>query len=122
MTDCIFCKIVAGELPSYKIYENDRYLAFLDIFPLVEGHCMVIPKDHVEWVWDYDSPGEYFELVTKIARHYRKITGEGVRSNIYGWEVPHAHIHIKPGRVDTRKPEQMIREELVKIQAQFTML
>lgn len=121
MTDCIFCEIVAGNMPSYKIYEDEKYLAFLDIFPLVEGHCMVIPKIHIEWVWDYDKVGEYFEVVTKVARHYREITGEGVRSNIYGWEVPHAHIHIKPGKVDTLTAKKMDAEKLEEIRQKFVM-
>lgn len=104
MTDCIFCKIVSGELPSYKIYEDEKYFAFLDIFPSAEGHTLVIPKQHVEWVWDYENLGEYFEVVAKIARHYREISGEIVRSNIDGWQVPHAHIHLKIGKNNNPNP------------------
>src|SRR5688572_9179355 len=101
MTDCVFCKIVAGELPCYKIYEDEQYLAFLDIFPSTEGHTLVIPKEHVEWVWDFPAVGAYFEVVAKIARHHREVTGDVVRSNIDGWQVPHAHIHLKPTKENT---------------------
>jgi histidine triad (HIT) family protein len=122
MADCIFCKIVAGEIPCYKIYEDERYLAFLDIFPTTEGHTLVIPKQHVDWVWDYDRLGEYFELVGRIARHYRAVVGEGVRSNIFGWNVAHAHIHIKPREVDTMDAKQLDSSELTLIQEKFTMI
>jgi histidine triad (HIT) family protein len=104
MTDCIFCKIVAGEIPSYKIYEDENYLAFLDIYPSAEGHTLVIPKKHVDWVWDSESLGEYFEVVGKVARHYREISKDIVRSNIDGWQVQHAHIHLKIGKVGNQNP------------------
>ncbi|MCX6816684.1 MAG: HIT domain-containing protein [Candidatus Beckwithbacteria bacterium] len=101
MTDCIFCKIVAGEIPSYKIYEDKDFLAFLDIFPKTEGHTLVIPKKHVQYVWDYDNLGKYFETVGKIARHLReKSKEEIVKLVVWGWEVPHAHIHLMPGKTD----------------------
>lgn len=113
MSDCIFCKIVAGELPCYKIYENDNYLAFLDIFPTTEGHTLVIPKVHATWVWDLPagsqftpSLGSYFEVVGEIARHYREISGDVVRSNIDGWQVPHAHIHLKIGKNSNPNPSK----------------
>ena len=121
MSDCIFCKIVAGEIPCYKIYEDEKYLAFLDIFPCTEGHTLVIPKKHVDWVWDHDNLGEYFEVVGKIARHHRDVVGEGVRENIFGWNVLHAHVHIKPRENDTMKATQLDDESLKKIQAKFKM-
>lgn len=121
MSECIFCKIVAGEIPSYKIYEDEKYLAFLDIFPWTEGHTLIIPKQHVEWVWDVPELGKYFEIVAKIARHHREITGDVVRSNIDGWQVPHAHIHLKPTKNNAFTGEQKSHEELVKIQNKFRM-
>lgn len=97
MTDCIFCKIVAGEIPSYKVYEDENFLAFLDINPLAPGHVQVIPKQHYRWVWDLPNTGEYFELVRKIALAQKKAFGvEMVRSQIYGEEVEHAHIWVWP--------------------------
>ncbi|KKU15012.1 MAG: HIT-family protein [Microgenomates group bacterium GW2011_GWC2_45_8] len=122
MDKCIFCEIVAGNIPSYKIYEDEKYLAFLDVFPTTEGHTLVIPKKHVDWVWDHDNLGEYFEVVGRIARHHRELVGEGGRENIFGWNVLHAHIHIKPREVDNMKAEKLSHEELVKIQAKFTMI
>jgi len=98
-TECVFCKIVAGEISCFKIYEDEDFLAFLDINPWVEGHTLVIPKRHFRWVWDVpvDLVGKYFAVVNKIANHYRKVLKiEFVMSWIYGWEVPHAHIHLFP--------------------------
>jgi histidine triad (HIT) family protein len=114
MTDCVFCKIVAGEIPSYKIYEDQKYLAFLDIFPSAEGHTLVIPKEHIDWVWDSKHLGEYFEVVGKIANHYRSVSGDIVRSNIDGWQVQHAHIHVKIGKVSNPNP---VQGEASKLQA-----
>ncbi len=99
--DCIFCKIIRGEIPSYKVYEDDKFLAFLDIFPWVEGHTLVIPKKHYRWVWDVENCGEYFKVTTKIANHYKKVFNtEFVMSYIYGYDVTHAHIQLFP---DARK-------------------
>lgn len=121
MDKCIFCEIVARSIPSYKIYEDEKFLAFLDIFPSTEGHTLVIPKQHVEWVWDCKNLGEYFEVVGKIARHHREITKDVVRENIDGWQILHAHIHIKPTKINTFGGEQKSVEELTKIQAKFRM-
>lgn len=97
MNDCIFCKIVKGEIPSYKVYEDENFLAFLDINPLAPGHVQVIPKQHYRWVWDLPNTGEYFEVVRKIALAQKKAFGvEMVRSQIYGEEVEHAHIWVWP--------------------------
>jgi histidine triad (HIT) family protein len=120
MNDCIFCKIVKGEIPSYKIYEDDEYLAFLDIFPAVEGYTLVIPKKHYRWVWDVENIGRYFDVCQKISKHFQKVTkDEKIFSMIIGEEVPHAHIRIIPGNdnefnqklytfiQDTQKPEKL---------------
>ncbi len=99
MNDCIFCKIVKGEVPSYKIYENDSFLAFLDINPESPGHALVIPKDHYRWVWDVPNIGEYFEIVQKVAKAQQKAFGtDWIISKIVGEEVPHAHIWVFPNR------------------------
>src|SRR3990167_7974417 len=78
--DCVFCKIIRGEILSHKIYENKNFFAFLDINPLSPGHALVIPKKHYRWVWDMPNIGEYFEVVQKII----------------GEEVLHAHIWVYP--------------------------
>ena len=97
MEDCIFCKIAKGEIPAYKIYEDEEFLAFLDIFPATEGYTLVIPKKHYRWVWDVDNIGGYFEVCKKLAKHYQVVINKGgIYSMILGEEVPHAHIRLIP--------------------------
>lgn len=95
--DCIFCKIVRGEIPSHKVYEDENFLAFLDIHPQTPGHTQVIPKQHYRWVWDLPNVGAYFEIVRNIARAQQGAFGtDWVLSKIVGDEVAHAHIWIFP--------------------------
>ncbi len=97
MNDCIFCKIVKGEIPANKVYKDDKFLAFLDINPLSPGHTLVIPKDHYRFVWDVPNAGEYFEVTKKIAKAQQKAFGTDVIwSKIMGDEVFHAHIWVFP--------------------------
>jgi len=97
MKECVFCKIVAGGLPSNKVYEDDDFLAFLDIRPQSPGHTLVIPKKHYRWVWDLPNAGEYFEAAQKIARALKKAFGtDFILSKIIGDEVFHAHIWVYP--------------------------
>jgi histidine triad (HIT) family protein len=98
MTDCIFCKIVKGEIPSYKVYEDENFLAFLDINPKSPGHTQIIPKNHYKWVWDVPNVGKYFEIAQKIAKAQQKaFSTEMIRSRVEGEEIPHAHIWVFPG-------------------------
>lgn len=98
MESCIFCAIAAGK-NGYKIYEDAHFLAFLDIFPVAEGHTLVIPKKHYRWVWDVENIGEYFAVCQKIANQMRKVFAEDlIVSLIFGEAVHHAHIHLIPGR------------------------
>jgi histidine triad (HIT) family protein len=95
--DCIFCKIVNNEIPSTKVYQDENFLAFMDINPIAPGHVLVIPRTHYRWVWDVPNIGEYFEIVRKIALAQKKaFNADTVRSQIYGEEVPHAHIWVWP--------------------------
>ena len=98
MDDCVFCKIVKGELPSSKVYEDDDFLAFLDIRPLSPGHTLIIPKHHYRWVWDVPNVGAYFEVVKKIALAQQRAFGasEEIHSKVVGEEVPHAHVWLFP--------------------------
>lgn len=104
MKDCIFCKIVKGEIPSEKIYENEKFLAFLDIFPATEGHTLIIPKKHYENIFDIpkDILKESVEVAQKIASLLKeKLGAEGVNllnsnNKIAQQEVPHYHIHVIP--------------------------
>lgn len=99
MTDCIFCKIVKGEIPCYKVYEDDKFLAFLDINPQSPGHTQVIPKEHFRWVWDTPNTGEYFEVAKKVALAQQKaFNTEFILSKIVGEDVSHAHIWVFPNK------------------------
>ncbi len=95
--NCIFCKIVNKQIPAEIVYEDEDFLAFMDINPRSAGHVQVIPKVHHRWVWDVPNVGEYFEVVSKIARAQQKaFRQEGVWSRVTGEDVPHAHIWIFP--------------------------
>ena len=95
--DCVFCKIAKGEIPSYKVYEDEKFIAFLDIKPRNPGHTLVIPKQHFRWVWDVPYLGEYFQVVGKVANAIRRaMNTEWVVSLVLGEEVPHAHIWLVP--------------------------
>lgn len=112
MNKCIFCEIVAGNIPCYKIYEDENYLVMLDLYPKTSYQMLVIPKDHIEWVWDVPNLGEYYEVAGKVARHIREITGEPVRQMVYGFQVPHAHIQIRPGRSNDRDGSQASESQM----------
>lgn len=102
MQDSIFTKIIKGEIPCHKIYEDEHTFAFLDIYPVCEGHTLVVHKTPVEFVWDLDDT-EYAQLmatVKKIARHYREISGKPyVKLSVVGIDVPHNHVHVMPFEV-----------------------
>ena len=97
MKNCIFCKIVQGEIPCYKVYEDEKFLAFLDIRPLNLGHTLVIPKKHYRWVWEVENIEEYFKVVQKIALAMKQsLETDYIVSLIFGEEVEHAHIWLVP--------------------------
>lgn len=97
MNDCVFCKIIKGELPSEKVYEDENYLAFLDIRPQSPGHTLIVPKKHIRWVWDSENAGEYFEIAKKVALAQKKaFNTDFIISKIVGDEIPHAHIWVFP--------------------------
>lgn len=96
-TNCVFCKIINKEIPAEIVYEDDEFLAFLDIHPQSPGHTQVIPKKHYRWVWDHPDIGKYFEIAKKVALAQRKAFGtDFILSRIVGDEVPHAHIWVFP--------------------------
>ena len=106
MKDCIFCKIVKGEIPSHKVYEDENFLAFLDINPQSPGHTQVIPKKHYRWVWDVPNAGVYFEVVKKIALAQKKaFDTDFILSKIVGDEVEHAHIWVFPNSKVSGNPK-----------------
>lgn len=97
MPSCIFCRIVNNEIPSYKVYEDENYLAFLDVNPRNIGHTLVIPKKHIRWVWDSDDIAGYFRVVQKVANAQRKaFNTDWVVSLVLGEEVEHAHVWLVP--------------------------
>ncbi|MCB0696695.1 MAG: HIT family protein [Chitinophagaceae bacterium] len=95
----IFSKIIAGEIPSYKIAENDHFYAFLDVFPLVKGHVLVVPKNETDKIFDVDDSllSEWLIFAKPIAKAIEK-TFDCNRCGIsvVGLEVPHAHMHLLP--------------------------
>lgn len=94
----IFSKIIAGEIPSYKIYEDDKTFAFLDIHPETMGHTLVIPKNEVDKI--YDLPDEDYDAlmktVKKLSKHMEKTLGARILWKVVGTDVPHAHVHLMP--------------------------
>jgi histidine triad (HIT) family protein len=97
MTDCIYCKIIKGDLPSTKIYEDDDFIAILDLKPLTFGHTTVIPKIHTQWIYEIEKFTDYFALVQKIAKHYQKaFNTEKIDLLVSGSQIPHAHVNILP--------------------------
>ncbi|MBR2837012.1 HIT domain-containing protein [Candidatus Saccharibacteria bacterium] len=94
----IFTKIVNGEIPCYKIYEDDKTLAFLDIHPETKGHVLVIPKNETDKI--YDLPEEDYnalmQTVKKLSSHMEKVLGVRILWKVVGTDVPHAHVHLEP--------------------------
>ena len=114
----IFTKIIQGEIPSYKIAEDDNYFAFLDINPLAEGHALVIPKKETDCIFDLDDD-EYkglFLFAKKVAISMQKVIPcERIGIAVVGLEVRHAHIHLVPLKtiydIDFRKPKLKLTPE-----------
>ena len=115
---CVFCKIVNGEIPSYKVAETENCYAFLDISPLAEGHTLVIPKKEVDYLFDLDDQ-LYTELqlfAKEVAVALKKaVPCKRVGVAVLGMEVPHAHIHLVPlqseGDMDFRKEKCSLTPE-----------
>ncbi len=99
MENCIFCKIISGEIPTRFVYENEFVVAFLDIHPITEGHTLVIPKEHHQWF--HEVPGEianeWFSAAQMLGLKIKEDTqSDYVEMKIVGIDVPHAHIHLIP--------------------------
>lgn len=114
----IFTRIVQGEIPCYKIAEDDNYLAFLDISPLREGHTLVIPKKEVDFIFDLDDQLQagLWTFAAKVGRAIRRVVPcKRVGITVIGLEVPHAHIHLIPINtlydMDFRGPKQAFTPE-----------
>lgn len=97
MPDCIFCLIASGKISCHKVFENDGFIGFLDISPVVEGHTLIIPKKHYRWVHQVDEFGKFWEAAQKVAKaQIKALKAETVIFATAGIEVPHAHIHVLP--------------------------
>ncbi|PKO99870.1 MAG: HIT family protein [Bacteroidetes bacterium HGW-Bacteroidetes-9] len=114
----IFSRIVNGEIPAYKVAEDEQFLAFLDINPLAEGHTLVIPKKEVDYIFDIDDPlyADYFVFAKKVAKAIKAVipcTKVGIA--VIGLEVAHAHIHLIPINsiydIDFSKPKLKLSSE-----------
>ena len=114
----IFSKIVSKEIPSFKVYEDDNFLAFLDINPLKKGHTLVIPKEETDYIFDIKSQ-EYEDLwsfAKVVAKGMKKVIDcERISIVVMGLEVPHAHIHLIPLNniqdIDFSQPKLKILDE-----------
>lgn len=99
MQDCVFCKISNGSIPSAKVWEDDRFFAFLDLRPINDGHTLLVPKNHTDYIFDLpaDLYQGLFERGKFIAPHLKMVTGcKRVGLAVEGFGVPHAHLHLVP--------------------------
>jgi histidine triad (HIT) family protein len=122
MENCIFCKIIKGEIPCVKIWEDKNYLAFLDVNPVSEGHALLIPKKHTDYLFDINDL-EYSDLFLKAKELAvllkSKIQPKKVGIVVEGFGVAHAHIHLVPinhaGELDSINAKKASAEELQKV-------
>jgi len=99
MEDSLFTKIIRGEIPSYKVYEDDKTFAFLDIHPIRPGHVLVVPKTQVNHLWDLSD--EDYQAVMATVKHVAQrirdvLQPARVGTHVAGMDVPHAHVHLFP--------------------------
>lgn len=120
--NCIFCKIKNGELPSYKVYEDENFLSFLDIHPINPGHLLLIPKKHVDYVFDLEEPlySKMFKVAKKISKNLKKVMkAKRIGIAVEGFAVPHVHIHLVPinngNELDPHRAKEATPEELSKV-------
>jgi histidine triad (HIT) family protein len=119
----IFSRIVAGEIPCYKIAENDRYLAFLDISPLKKGHTLVIPKQEVDYLFDLDKDtyAGLMDFAREVAAGIKSaVPCKRIGLCVIGLEVPHAHIHLIP--INSENDMNFRNEKLVLSKEEFEAL
>jgi histidine triad (HIT) family protein len=125
--DCIFCKIIKGEIPAVKLWEDEKYLAFLDMNQINPGHTLLIPKKHDDYLFDLNDK-EYTELMLKT-KDMAKILKEKLKSKrigiiVNGFEIPHVHIHViplnNPNEIDPKRAKFTNEEELKKLAEKIT--
>ena len=129
----MICKIIAGEIPSYKVAEDDKFYAFLDINPITWGHTLVVPKKEVDYYFDLDDEilGDMAVFTKRVADAIKRaIPCKKVGMAVLGLEVPHAHIHLVPlktegdmdfkNKIENPSPEKM-KEIAEKISKEFVL-
>lgn len=124
MENCIFCKIVKKEIPCAKVFEDENFLAFLDIEPVSDGHLLVIPKKHIIWLQDADDENisKIFQLSKKLTIAIKKgLQCDYVQLSVAGTDIPHFHIHLIPRylndglpKFETKKFNQESAKEIIK--------
>ncbi len=117
MENCVFCQIVKGKSPCYKIYEDNDFFGLLDMHPQVPGHSLLIPKKHYQRVYDVPNFGEYWEAVLKVTKAIQKVyRPENICYMTYGIHISHAHVHILPqgGKIkgDFSEIAEKIKQEI----------
>lgn len=121
---CIFCEVAAKRIPSRVVYENDNFMAIVDIRPLNKGHVQLIPKQHFEYVYDVPNFGEYFEIAKAVGLAQKKALGAFHFSLVtLGFEIKHAHIWVVPrfendghgGYIDWQNVKQVPENEMDEI-------
>ncbi len=122
MDGCVFCKIIKGEIETVKIYEDDKFFAFLDIRPINPGHTLLLPKKHIDYIFDIEEPlySEIFQTAKKLAQPIQTaVQSKKIGLAIEGFGVPHVHIHLIPinnlNDVDPHRAKSATAEELFEI-------
>ncbi len=119
----IFSQIAKGEIPSYKIAENERYFAFLDIYPLAKGHTLIVPKEETDYLFDLDDEllADMIVFSKQVARAIEKVIPcNRIGVAVLGLEIPHAHIHLVPinseADISFSRPKlELTKEEFIEI-------
>ena len=118
MEDCIFCKIIEGEIPSHKVYEDENVIAFLDTNPTSKGHTLVVPKEHVENIHEASGMDYIWDPIVKVSNAVKDaFNPEGININqnngeVAGQEVMHMHFHVTPRYTGDEIEIEYNREEL----------
>ena len=123
MADCVFCKIINNKLPSYTVYQDTNFMAFLDVEPLALGHTLLVPKKHVRWVYQVSQFTDYWQVAKKLTPVIQEATGADFISYLtVGLDVPHAHIHLiprffknPPKHIDTRLTQKVSPQKMKQI-------
>lgn len=124
MKDCIFCQIIEGKIPCFKVYEDKDFLGFLDAYPLNPGHTLLVPKRHYRWVNQVPNFGHYWRIAGEISQAIEKVLEADHTCFVtLGHEVTHAHIHIIPrypiddlgGTIDWSKRKKMNNDKMKEI-------